>query len=397
MNRALASVPEFADGPLAGFEAYAKRVAERAEQQDRDGRLNQASIEEAQQLGLAALNLTIKEGGQGYDLPQMVQVIGRLGQSDSAVALILTMHLFHLEAVRQSRTWPEQARQDVIASAATKGGLINALRVEPEQGSPVRGGRPQTLAVKVPGGWRLSGRKMYSTGSTALDWGIVWATTEEHDGRLGEFLLPMKAAGVSIERSWDHLGQRGSESHDVVMEDVWLPDHYAVDLRQPDDWAVRRIGNLNSWLPILLAALYDGVAQAAVAWVGHWLNNRQPTNLGAPLATLPRMRSAVGEMTAQLQVNAALLHLAADQFSRDADTRTLPPTVLLQAPLVKYTVTQNAIALVNRAVELGANPALTRANPLQRHLRDVLCARVHHPQNDLILESCGTQALNLYL
>lgn len=378
---------------LAGFEAFAQRVAERAEQQDREGRLAPANIAEARQLGLPALNLGIEEGGQGYDLPQLARVIGRLGQADPATALILTMHLFHLEAVRQSHTWPEQARREVIASAAREGALINALRVEPEQGSPVRGGRPQTLALKVRGGWRLSGRKLYSTGSTELSWGIVWATTAEGDGRLGEFLVPMNAAGVNVQPTWDHLGLRGSESNDVIFDDVFLPEHYAVDLREPDDWAVRRSGNLNSWLPLLLAALYDGVAQAALGWLGAWLNSRTPSNLGAPLASLPRIRSAVGEMAGQLQVNAALLHLATEQYSRDAQAAARVP---LQAPLVKYTVTQNAIAVVSRAVELGANPALARANPLQRYLRDVLCARVHHPQNDLILETAGAQTLSQF-
>ena len=47
------------------------------------------------------------------------------------------------------------------------------------------------------------------------------------------------------------------------------------------------------------------------------------------------------------------------------------------------------------AVEVSGNPGLTRANPLERHLRDVLCARVHSPQSDMVLGNAGRIALGL--
>mgnify|MGYP001809627859 FL=1 len=56
-------------------------------------------------------------------------------------------------------------------------------------------------------------------------------------------------------------------------------------------------------------------------------------------------------------------------------------------------MTNNAIAAVSKAVEITGNPGLTRDNPLERHYRDVLCARVHAPQNDMILTTAGRAAL----
>jgi alkylation response protein AidB-like acyl-CoA dehydrogenase len=58
-------------------------------------------------------------------------------------------------------------------------------------------------------------------------------------------------------------------------------------------------------------------------------------------------------------------------------------------------VTNNAIEAVAKAIEVSGNPGLARDNPLQRHYRDVLCARVHSPQNDSILMSAGRAALGL--
>ena len=55
-------------------------------------------------------------------------------------------------------------------------------------------------------------------------------------------------------------------------------------------------------------------------------------------------------------------------------------------------MTTNAISVVERAIALVGNPGLSRHNPLERHYRDVLCSRVHTPQNDSILLNAGRAA-----
>jgi alkylation response protein AidB-like acyl-CoA dehydrogenase len=57
--------------------------------------------------------------------------------------------------------------------------------------------------------------------------------------------------------------------------------------------------------------------------------------------------------------------------------------------------TRAAIGSVEQAVALVGNNGLTRDNPLQRHYRDVLCARVHTPQDDSIVATAGRAALGV--
>jgi len=59
------------------------------------------------------------------------------------------------------------------------------------------------------------------------------------------------------------------------------------------------------------------------------------------------------------------------------------------------TVTNNAVAIVEAALSLSGNHGLTRGNPLERHYRDVLCGRVHTPQDDSIKISAGRAALQV--
>jgi len=80
-------------------------------------------------------------------------------------------------------------------------------------------------------------------------------------------------------------------------------------------------------------------------------------------------------------------------LTRKQKTLGAPPTARdRESGLVKMTVTTNAIAAVERAVELVGNPGLSRANQIERHLRDVLCSRIHTPQNDSILLAAGRAA-----
>jgi alkylation response protein AidB-like acyl-CoA dehydrogenase len=368
--------------------SLAADFATRAAAHDRDGSVPRENFAALHQAGLLGLTVPQAFGGRGGGLRDCVAVIGTIAQGDPATALILSMqYLQHAGQSRDSR-WPASVHRHVAEAAMRDGALINALRVEPELGSPHRGGLPATTARRVEGGWILSGRKMFSTGAELLRWGLVWARTDADVPDVGMFLVPMAAAGVTIVESWDHLGMRATGSHDVVFQDVALPADHALDLRAPEAWKERDPTAL-AWNNVTIAALYDGVARAARAWLIGYLHERVPSNLGASLATLPRFQETVGEIEALLAVNRRLIDHAAEQVDLTPDQTPDDPT------LVKYTVTGNAI----RAVELGlaaiGNAGLSRHNPLERHYRDVLCSRIHAPQNDMILIAAGRKALGV--
>lgn len=128
-----------------------------------------------------------------------------------------------------------------------------------------------------------------------MTWAIVWARTDEAEPRVGGFLVPANAPGLRIEKTWNPLGMRATGSHDAVLEDVRVPLDYAADIRLPSEWDTRGEGQA-AWFGTLPGALYTGVAEAARDWLVRFLRERVPTNLGQPLATVPRIQQAVGEI-----------------------------------------------------------------------------------------------------
>jgi len=367
--------PEFA----ALLDTLTAEFAATAADHDRDGSFPHANFERLHQLGLLGLTIPRAQGGLGADLAQTTRVVAAVARGEPSTALVLVMQYLHHASDRKAR-WPQHLLDRVVRETLADGALINALRVEPELGTPARGGLPNTIARRAPEGWRISGRKIYSTGIPRLTWLGVWARSDDAEPLVGSWLVRRDTPGITVIENWDHLGMRATGSHEVVFDDVLVPLDHAVEVA-PAGAAPELDASLLLWMSVLLSAIYDAVARAARDWLATWLEERVPANLGAPLASLPRFQEALGQLDAWLFSNRVLIDAAANGSVASAD-----------AFRIKYLVTNQAIQVVEKAIELSGNPGLARANPLQRHYRDVLCSRIHTPQNDTILVNSGRAA-----
>ncbi|ETR78780.1 acyl-CoA dehydrogenase [Afipia sp. P52-10] len=366
----------------------ASDFATRADQHDRDGSFPFENFDKLSEAGL--LSLTVARGfcGRGADAREVANVLGIIAEGDPATALVLAMHYIQHFTIARNDRFPLHLAKKLSLESNRGVALVNALRVEPDLGTPARGGLPATTARLTEDGWRISGRKIYSTGAPILKYYVVWAKTDEPQPRVGSFLVPAGREGISIVETWDHHGLRASGSHDVIFEDVAIPFDHKIDVRLPEQWRGPDVLQ-NSIHSIFVAAIYDGIARAAKGWLVAFLKNRKPANLGASLATLPRVQEIVGDIEVRLAINARLI----DSITSDQDGGRLVSSQ--DAHAVKLTVTNNAVAVVEAALSLSGNHGLSRANPLQRHYRDVLCGRVHTPQDDSVRSAAGRAALQV--
>jgi alkylation response protein AidB-like acyl-CoA dehydrogenase len=283
-------------------------------------------------------------------------------------------------------------RERVQRSTSEGVALINSLRVEPELGTPARGGLPATTAARSPDGrgWRLTGRKTYSTGIPMLRWLVVWAKTGDAEPSVGNFLVEAGTPGYAVEATWDHLGMRATRSDDVVFTGAEIPFEHAVALTPAgtpgpearDPWFL-------AWNNLVISSVYQGVARSARDWLVGYLNERTPSSLGAPLATLPRFQSAVGEIEVLLHTNDRLIHGTAAEVDDGPDRSA----AAVGSSLVKRQATANAMRAVELGIGLIGNPGLSRHHSIERHYRDVLCSRIHTPQDDTIVLAAGKAAL----
>jgi alkylation response protein AidB-like acyl-CoA dehydrogenase len=372
------------------LDSITARLAAMAEGYDRSAEFPRANFDILAEAGLIGLTVAPRYGGRGAGFVEAMRVLSAVAKGEPSTALILFMtYSYHAQPTR-GQSWPAHIYEPLARQAVAGGGLLGGLRVEPELGTPVRGGLPKTVARRTPDGWAITGNKIYSTGSTGLTWYSVWAKTDEEQPRVGNFLVAANSSGIRIEPAWNHLGMRATVSHEVVFEDTPTPLDHAVDIRKPEEWAPKPGDNsMSLWNALAISTIYDGVAQAARDWLRGYLKERVPTNLGSALATLPRVQEKFGEIEALLQINRTLIETAAAA----ADTGAGPNGVTSNN--IKWAVTGNAIKAVQIGLELTGNPGLSRNNPLERHYRDVLCSRIHSPQDDTILVAGGRAGFGL--
>ncbi|WP_051028058.1 acyl-CoA dehydrogenase family protein [Nocardia higoensis] len=372
----------------AAFTEVLARIAERAADVDRAGRFPTEAFEELHAIGAIGLTVPVEFGGLGRGIAEAVEVIERVGAADPSVALILQWsYVNHLGLRHTDSPWPADLAEQVLRAAAADGALVNGLAVERELGSLSRGGLPATTATRLPSGdWRIDGEKAYATGISGLSWFTVVTSTDEPTPRVATFLLDGSTPGYRVLPTWNHLGLRGSDTQSVVFEGAVVPNARLIDIRDPAAGRARR--NDRQVLPVLLAAVYNGVAISARDWLVRYLHTRVPTALGASLATVPRFHDRVGEIEAWVQTSRALARQAAAALidAGDGPAGPLPG-------LAKHVATTNAIRVTESALDLTGNPGLERANPLERHHRDALVGRIHFPQSDFLLADLGRAAL----
>lgn len=377
---------DLSDGALGRLTT---ELATTAEEYDRTAAFPWRGIEAVHRAGLLTIGVGRRYGGQGVSNVDLVRVFGALGAGDPAVALITAMTVAQHVAQDRAPFWPEDRYRSLLAESLVRPQLLNAIRAEPEWGAPARGGLPATTIRRDGDRWRLSGRKGYATGSEGLAYHLVWAV--DHDGASGEpelahAIVPADAEGLRIERTWDHLGQRATSTHDVVYDDVAIPlEHFRGEpLSRLDRSAAAR---LHAGIGLAVTSLYVGIGRAAQAFFVRFANDRVPTSLGKPIATTERIQFVAGTVEAEL-VQAEEILLGIARRVDDGD-----PEGTARAGLAKSLATNAAIRAVEAAVAAIGNAALTRHHPLERHLRDVLAARVHPPQDDAAVLAAGRRTL----
>ncbi|WP_369031886.1 acyl-CoA dehydrogenase family protein [Streptomyces adonidis] len=367
--------------------AVTARIAELAPEYDRSGAFPAESLKAAHEAGLLTATIGERYGGRGAGVEETARILHTLGRGDPSVALIAAMTLTTHNRQAVQPHWPEELYARVVKESLVRPVLVNHARVEPELGSPARGGLPATRARRTGDGWAISGTKRFVTGADGLDWFLVWATTDEPEPRVGTFLVPGDSPGIEISGNWDQLGLRASGSHDVTFRDVEVPYEQVIGLA-PYGPAAEQDNRAGASLHLPLAALYLGVARAAQAFFHTFAHTRVPANLGHPVARTERFRRAAGEIEVLLAGAEQLVFGGAARV--DAADPSYTPEQALGARVL---ADRHGVQAVGLAVRLLGNPGLARGNPLERHFRDIQCAPVHAPQEDISVLAIGTKAL----
>jgi len=174
-------------------------------------------------IGALGLEYDPEYGGQGADHSFTVVLAEELGKADCAgVPMAIAVQV--AMATPALARFGSHALKKAYLEPALRGEMVCSIAVsEPDAGSDVAGIR--TRAVRDGDDWVINGRKMWITNGTQADWLCLLARTSDEGGYAGMSMIvvPTATPGFSVGRKITKMGNRSSDTAELVLEDVRVP------------------------------------------------------------------------------------------------------------------------------------------------------------------------------
>jgi alkylation response protein AidB-like acyl-CoA dehydrogenase len=297
-------------------------------------------------------------GGGGASPAELSAMLRVLAQFCGSTALALAMHT-HQVAIVAWRWRHEGAPVEYLLRRVAAEELV----LVSSGGSDWLAGSGR--AEKVDGGFRVTARKVFASGSPAGDLFMTMANYDDPEAgaTVLHCAIPFDAPGVEIKDNWRTLGMRGTGSNDVVLDNVFVPES-AIGVRRPAGrWSPAWHVVATMALPLVMS-VYVGIAEAARAAALRHAASRRHDAATQELAGRMDTELAAARMALRHMLDAgAFGHMDVETTNEVLIGRTLAGRA--------------AIRTVELAMEVAGGAGFFRDGGLERLFRDVQGARYH--------------------
>jgi len=253
----------------------------------------------------------------------------------------------------------EEQKQRFLVPMA-KGEAIGAFGLtEANAGSDAAG--TQTKAVKVAGGWRVNGSKIYITNASYAKYVTLTAVTDPSAGPNGitAFIMDTATPGYRVGKKEKKMGLRGSDTVEIVFEDCLIPD---------DQVLGELTGGFKSFMRTLMGgrisigALALGCAQGAYEHSLKYAKIRH--QFGQPIGNFQGVQFMLADMAVKIEAarhlvyHAAMLRDAGQEFAKEAS-------------MAKLFASEMGNWVTDKAIQIHGGMGYCRDLPVERMHRDV--------------------------
>ncbi|MCX5068013.1 acyl-CoA/acyl-ACP dehydrogenase [Micromonospora lupini] len=370
---------------LEAARRLAPRFAARAAEHDRNGSFPVDDFRDLREAGLFGLLVPRALGGLGASFAEYAAVATELARGNGATALVFNMHASVTgalgavtEELAEALGVPDEAlaARDRLLTAAAEGSWYAVAMSE--RGAGARLSQLSTVYEPTDGGWHLKGSKTFCSGAGLADGYLVAARSSTDQSVVSQFLVPA-GDGLTVEPTWDALGMRATSSHDLHL-DVTVPADRLLGGVEGLALVVAQL--MPHWLVASYAAVYVGVARAAIDAAAEHLNARN-------LAGLPAVRARLGRADAAT----AAAHLVVAEAARRVDDAPGDAETNRWVWRAKLLAGTTAAEVAASVLEAAGTSATRRGHPLERLYRDARCGSLHPATSDVCADWLGIAAL----
>jgi alkylation response protein AidB-like acyl-CoA dehydrogenase len=260
---------------------------------------------------------------------------------------------------------------------------------------------PRGKAVAVDGGLQVSGRWSFCSGISHSDWlfgGCILSDASAGDGGPVLRVAALPKAELEILDTWHTSGLRGTGSHDVVADQLFVPEHHVLSILDAGpriDAPLYRFP-IFGFFALSIAAAALGNARGAIDDLGVLAAAKTGQGSSRTLAERPATQAAVGEAEAALRAARALYYEAIeDAWAAAQREDPVEESLRLGLRLAATHAVRSSAEVVRSMYDLGGGSAIYEDSPLQRRFRDAHTATAHFQVNPATWELSGRLLLGL--
>ncbi|ACL58544.1 acyl-CoA dehydrogenase family protein [Methylobacterium nodulans] len=337
---------------------------------DREARFPREALAEMGALGFLGMLVPEEYGGAALDHVAYALAIEEIAAGDGAVSTIMSVHN-SVGCMPILRFGTEEQRRRFLVPLAKGEKLAAFCLTEPSAGSDAAA--LKTRARRVGDRWILSGTKQFITSGRNADVAIVFAVTDPAAGKKGisAFVVPTDTPGYTVARLEHKLGQRASDTAQIVFEEMELtPD---LMLGREGDGLRIALANLEGGR-IGIAAQAVGMARAAFAAALAYAGERE--TFGQKLTGHQAVAFRLADMATRIEA-ARLLVLNAARL-RDAGQPCLK-----EAAMAKLFASEMAEAVCSDAIQIHGGYGYLADYPVEQIYRDVRVCQIYEGTSDV--------------
>jgi butyryl-CoA dehydrogenase len=345
-------------------------LAPGAAERDREGRFPAAEMAELAKLGFMGMLVPEEWGGAGADHVGYALALEEIAAGDGAVSTILSVHN-SVGCVPVLRYGSEEQKRRFLKPMAAGEMLAAFCLTEPGAGSDAAA--IKTRAVQTGNRWVLNGTKQFITSGSTAQVAIVFAVTDPKAGRKGisAFIVPTATAGYRVARLEHKLGQRASDTAQIVFEDMELtPD---LMLGQEGEGYRIALSNLEGGR-IGIAAQSLGMARAAYEAALAYAQEREA--FGQKIVEHQAVAFRLADMATELNAARGLI-LDAAQRRDDGEP------CLKEAAMAKLFASEMAERVCSAAIQIHGGYGYLSDFPVERLYRDVRVCQIYEGTSDI--------------
>jgi alkylation response protein AidB-like acyl-CoA dehydrogenase len=342
-------------------------VAPRAAEIDKTGEFAWDLVEPFSKYGFLSLLIPKEYGGMDTDITSFCLVVEEIANVCASSALLVIVQAVGTMPVVLGG--PNELRGRVLPRLAKEKGLICFCLTEPESGSDAASVR--TKAVSMGDHYVINGRKCFITNGGVADFYTVFATIQPGkriEGITG-FVVEKGTPGLSIGKTEEKMGIRGSNTTEVILEDVKVPLSQRIGDEGAGWWQMMR--TLNRSRPAI-GAQAVGLAQGALDYLIHFVKGKEKEDS-------PGVQFMLADMAVEIEAARALVYKAANMI----DEKAKGTPVQMFSAMSKYFASDVAMKVTTNAVQILQWQGLTKNHPVERMMRDAKVIQIFEGTNQI--------------